>query len=153
MTCYVVEVLEGGSRLTFQNPSHFCMWLGGTREGPGCYIHPGNACARGGLGSTEVVRFHSVQLRLSDPLHRWQKRKISYLLKRYGHRSEEEGAVCKARGPCKNVTGVHYVASGSVEKMVKVSCRCQCENIYWCHFLSCRAPSPKARARGAARLG
>ena len=23
MTCYIVEVLEGGSRLTFQNPSHF----------------------------------------------------------------------------------------------------------------------------------
>ena len=80
MTCYVVEVLEGGAKWTFQNPSHFCEWLGG-QEGNPADVYIRGEPARGGQGSTEVVRFLLRQLWLSNDLHRWQKRKVSYLLK------------------------------------------------------------------------
>ena len=43
------------------------------------YIQGVPAC--GGRGSTEVARFLAQQLRLPNPLHRWQKRKVAYLLK------------------------------------------------------------------------
>ena len=41
----------------------------------------------------------------------------------------------------------------SVEKMVKVSCRCLCEYVCWCHFLSCRAASAEGARRAARRSG
>ena len=56
MTCYVVKVLDAGSKRTFQNPSHFCKWLG-ERKGNLAELYIRGVPARGGRGSTEVARF------------------------------------------------------------------------------------------------
>ena len=94
MTCHITEVLDTGSKWTFQNPSHFCKWLVERKKNPAeLYIR--GVPVRGGRGSTEVARFLAKQLRLPNPLHRWQKWKVAYLVKRCGHRSGEEGAACK----------------------------------------------------------
>ena len=87
---------------TFQNPSHFCKWLG-ERKGNPAELYIRGVPARGGRGSTEVAQFLAKQLQLPNPLHRWQKWKVAYLMKQCGHRSGEEGAVCEAQ-PLESLT-------------------------------------------------
>ena len=101
MTCHIIDVLDTGSKRTFQNPSHFCKWLGERKEDSDeLYIR--GVPARGGRGSTEVARFLAKQLRLPSPLHRWKKQ-VAYLMKQCEHCSGEEGAVCEAQ-PLESLT-------------------------------------------------
>ena len=96
MTCYVVEVLDAGSKWTLNNASHFCKWLW-ERKGNPADLYVLGVPARGGRGSREVAQCLSKQLWLPNPLHQWQKRKVEYLLNCCGHCSEKEGAVCEAQ--------------------------------------------------------
>ena len=61
--------------------------------------------ARRGQGSTEVAQFLARQLRLPQPLYRWQLRKLACIRKRCGHHSREEGVVCKS--PSHNIQAQH----------------------------------------------
>ena len=92
MTCHIIEAVTDCSKWTFQNPAHLCKWLGEREKDPAA-IYIWGVPALGGQGSTEVAQFLAKQLRLPKPLYRRQKWKGTYLLKRYGHRSKEMGAV------------------------------------------------------------
>ena len=61
------------------------------------YIYIWGVPAWGGQGSTEVAQILAKQFWLPKPLYRWQRRKLAYVRKQYGHRSGEAGVVCESQ--------------------------------------------------------